>query len=426
MFDWIRRRFNAATDPFEQFVGEFVAECRRKNMLPKSYDANARTFLFVRDDGVDMTVQMHNAFREWLSRDQPGRAELIVRFVQSVAEVRSNGVISPEKLPGELMPGVRSHAQISDLMIHSWISGAAMDDSCATAFQPLAGDLVACALRDQSHSMSQMTRAHLAKASLSIDDAMQHAMANFRGKLPSPAFQSLGDGLFGSNNLEDYQSALLLLVPGQDYQLPAIDGAPVAVVPGRNVFYLTGAANRPGLARLLDLAGQASEQAHFCSSSLLQWNGQHWTEIGSLGDEALDLRRREITQHQLAADYNAQKQLLDECHQKRGQDIFVASLMLFRARNSSETISVATVASGVTGTLVPQAERLAFMRQIIDPSTGRAQQKPADTAQVAWSSAMNIVGHLFEPVPYLYPPRLRALGFPDADEWTKLKAASLM
>jgi hypothetical protein len=65
-----------------------------------------------------------------------------------------------------------------------------------------------------------------------------------------------------------------------------------------------------------------------------------------------------------------------------------------------------------------------FSKQIIDPETGRAQPKAQDTANVAWSDAMTIAGDLFEQVPYLYPPRFRALGFPDADAWTKLKAAA--
>ena len=30
----------------------------------------------------------------------------------------------------------------------------------------------------------------------------------------------------------------------------------------------------------------------------------------------------------------------------------------------------------------------------------------------------------FEPVPHLYPPRLRALAFPDAESWARLKALS--
>jgi hypothetical protein len=37
---------------------------------------------------------------------------------------------------------------------------------------------------------------------------------------------------------------------------------------------------------------------------------------------------------------------------------------------------------------------------------------------------MDIVGDLFEPVAHLYPPRLRALGFPDADAWLRLKTAA--
>jgi hypothetical protein len=60
----------------------------------------------------------------------------------------------------------------------------------------------------------------------------------------------------------------------------------------------------------------------------------------------------------------------------------------------------------------------------VDPATGLAQKGAPDVADVAWPEAMDIVGHLFEPVPYLYPPRFRALGFPDADAWLKLKALS--
>jgi hypothetical protein len=37
---------------------------------------------------------------------------------------------------------------------------------------------------------------------------------------------------------------------------------------------------------------------------------------------------------------------------------------------------------------------------------------------------MEIAGDLFEPVPYLCPPRLRALGFPQGDAWARLKAAA--
>jgi hypothetical protein len=424
MFDWIQRRFKktpSAAEHYEQFVRDFVAECQRQNIRPKSYDPQARAFVIGGDDDYEMTFHLHNVFGEWLARNQDGRAELIVRFVHSVVEAIRNNAISPERLPDELMPGIRSRAQISNVLIQHWIAGAPPDDSSATAFLPLTGDLVLCALRDMPYSMSQMTRANLAFANLPLKQAIPRAMANFRSKIPQPVFEAQGNGLFLCNNLADHQSALLLLAPGREYPLPAIDGTPVAVVPTRNLFYLTGNASRTGLAKALDIAQQAHQMPHFSSSALLQWDGQRWSEA-LIAADGLAVRQREIAKHQLAADYESQKQLLDQYHHKQGKDIYVAGVMLYRGKDSSELFSVTTLASGTTGTLLPQADRLSFVQQIIDERTGLAQREPQDIVDVAWSDAMNIVGHLFEPVPYLYPPRLRALGFPQANDWARLKA----
>ena len=104
-------------------------------------------------------------------------------------------------------------------------------------------------------------------------------------------------------------------------------------------------------------------------------------------------------------------------------DIFVANLMLFRANDAEASLfSVASLGSGTTGTLLPIADRLSLVKQVVDPVTGLAQKGASDSANVAWSDAMEIIGGLFEPVPHLYPPRLRALAFPDADAWARLKA----
>jgi hypothetical protein len=191
-------------------------------------------------------------------------------------------------------------------------------------------------------------------------------------------------------------------------------------VPTRNLFYLTGSASRTGLTKALDIAQNAAQMAHFLSSAILQWDGRRWVEAELAGD--LAARQREIRQHQLTADYGSQKQLLDRYHESKGQDIFVANRTLYGFKDSRELFSVATLASGTTGTLLPHADRFFFVKQVIDPRSGLAQQEPEDTADVAWSEAMEIAGHMFEPVDHLYPPRFRALGFPEADAWTKLKS----
>jgi hypothetical protein len=39
------------------------------------------------------------------------------------------------------------------------------------------------------------------------------------------------------------------------------------------------------------------------------------------------------------------------------------------------------------------------VKQVVDPATGLAQNGASDSADVAWSDAMVVVGGLFEPVP---------------------------
>jgi hypothetical protein len=420
MFDWIRKRLRlaAADGPYTQFLREFIAECQRQNLVAESYDHAASSFALTKDDGSQISAFTRNTFGEWLRRDRAGRADLIARFVRSLHEARSHETVSAETLPDELMPGIRPRALVSNMMIRNWIAGGPGDDSRATAFLPFAADLVVCAVRDRPDSMSLMTRENLAEAGLSIAQATRLGIANFRARLPAPVFEPLGDGLFGCANLEDHQSALLLLRPGQDYALPPIHGAPIVAVPGRNVFYLTGTQNPAGLARLLDIAGSAAQMPHVCSPSLLQWSGACWIEA-PLADQRLEWRRREILQHQLAADYHEQKQLLDQQHDRQGRDVFVASLMLYRAKETRATFSVTTLPSGTTGTLLPRADRLVFVK----PAAG-STQKVDDMADVSWSDAIGLVGHLFAPVPHLYPPRLRALGTPDAEAWSRLKAVA--
>src|SRR5215475_6915733 len=196
MFGWIKNAIGARTrvaDPFEQLVRDFVEECRRQKMSPKSYDPQERTFTFSRIDGGDMKVHLDNVFRAWLAAEQRDQAEVIRRFVQSLVETTTPTSLDSQSLPRELMPGIRSHSQISNVMIRNWIAGAPVDDANATAFLPFLGDMVACTIRDLPHTMSQMAHADLAHAEMSIERAMELAMTNFRTRLPAPVFQALGD-----------------------------------------------------------------------------------------------------------------------------------------------------------------------------------------------------------------------------------------
>jgi len=415
-------------DPYEQFVVAFIEECKRQGRKPTSYDHQTRSFVLGDREGSRHTVFLENTFRMWCQRDVKARAQQLSRFVRSLGEGEVG--IDPATLAAELMPGIRSRFLFSHALIETWIQGGPEGNDNETAWTPFCGELVACVVHDRPDSMTLVMRSDLESAKLSFDQAMAQAMAQFRAKTPAPDFVPYPrlPGLYYCSNLEDYQSSLLLMTPGTDFELPALDGDAVALVPSRNQFFVTGSRNRPALKVLLDLAETAGQQPHFCSSAPLVWRDGQWVEYAFEAgtNEAVKLRR--IATMQLASDYDRQKELLDHLHNKKNKDIFVAKFMVYRKQDQQGSeFSVAALSSGSDGTLLPVTDRLTFVvvDQIINPQSGRAEEGARDIVSVSWSDAMAIAGHLLQPVPNLYPPRYRSLGFPDADMWGKLRAKAV-
>src|SRR5262249_25146820 len=177
---------------------------------------------------------------------------------------------------------------------------------------------------------------------------------------------------------------------------------------------------------LLNLAETAGRQAHFCSSALWVWRDSCWLEYAFETGTHEAIKQRQVTVAQLAYDYDQQKRLLDQLHQTQNKDIYVAEFMVYRKNDEDGSeFSITTLASGTIGTLLPVADRLVFLDQVVDPQTGIAAEKAREIVEVAWSDAIALAGHLFEPVPGLYPSRYRAVGFPDADTWSRLRTKAV-
>jgi len=424
MFNLLRSLFRpkpAIADPYEQFVIAFVEECGRQGRKPTSYDHQTRSFVFGDSKGSSHTVYLENNFRIWSQRDETARAEQLSRFVRSLGDVEAEST----DFAAELMPGIRSRGMLCDALIQGWIRGAPESNDNETAWTPFCGELVACVVHDRPDSMALVTRSDLDSAKLSFDQALAQAMTQFRAKAPVPDFEPhpRAPGLYYCSNLEDYQSSLLLMTPGKDFKLPALDGDAVALVPSRNQFFVTGSRNRRALKLLLELAETAGQQPHFCSSALLVWRDEHWVEYAFDAGTNEVAKQHQIAIVQLASDYNRQKEQLDQLHTSRNKDVFVATFMVYRNKDQQGSeFSMAVLSSGAAqGTLVPVADRLTFVDQITDPQTGQAGEQAREIVTVGWSDTMSVAGHLFQPVPNLYPPRYKTVGFPDADVWAKLR-----
>jgi len=425
MFDRLKsllRRKPASADPYQQFVAAFTGECRRQGRKLLSYDHPARSFVLGDGKGNSTTIFLDNIFKTWVASDD--RADKLSRFVRGIGDVpaAASGTTDPSRLHGELMPVVRRRAVISNLLIEN-----RMRREWEIAFTPLCGELAACVCRDRPDSMELLSRSRLDGAKLSREAAMALAMARFRVRAPAPDFEAIdaAGGVLWCRNLRDYQSSLLLMTPGEDFALPPLDGAPVALVPARNHFFLTGSGNLEGLRLLLEFAEAADQEAHFLSSALSVWHDGGWREYTFETGTEEAVRASRIARDRLASDYHAQKELLDHLHRTQNADVFVADFMIYgKKHDRGSEFTVAVLPSGAHGSLLPVADRIAFVEQIVDPATGIARSRRGDIVHVAWSDAMAIAGHLFEPVADLYPPRYRARGFPDAGTWNALKSRS--
>jgi hypothetical protein len=415
------------SDPYEQFVVEFLEECIQQRRRPASYDQQDRSFVFDDPQKGQLTVFLDNCFRIWLERDAKGKADHLVRFVRAMADSKQE--TGTDELQTGLKPGIRARSLIGEMLIRSWSGSKAQDSTNEIAWSPLCGDIASILLFDRTDTMKPLWRSDLDRAGLTFEHAMAIAMANLRADVPAPVFEvhPQADGLFYSSNLEDYQSALLLLSPGKDFEFPQLDGDPIALLPSRNKFFVTGSRNLPGLGKLFDIAEAArEEEANFCSARLLIWRSGQWDNFAVDAGSSEAGRQRLLEVRETAIDYLDQKNLLDQLYQAKKKEVFVSPVEVFQEDDQpGSAFSITFLPSGRRDTLLPVADRISLIDQIVDPRTGIAQTEPRDRIVVAWSDVMAVASGLFEAVPQLYPPRYRVLGFPDATTWQKLKAKAL-
>lgn len=423
MFDRVKSLFQgkpAVTDPYQRFVAHLLDECRRQGRKPLSYDHEARCFVFGDGKGRSSTVFLDDVFTDWAASDARLRAEKLAGFVRGIGETAAAG---PAAIATELMPVVLRRAAISNLLIEN-----RMRRGWEIAAAPVCGELAACVCRDVPGSMTPLQRSQLDSAKLSCEDALARAMVRFRVRAPAPEFEPLegAEGVFLSRNLRDYQSSLLLMMPGHDFEFPGLDGAPVALVPGRDSVFVTGSRNLPGLRVLLEFAGVAEHETHFLSSALWVFGDGTWSEHAFAAGTAEAAEQRRIALKRLASDYHVQKDLLDYLHRTHNENVLVADFVVYGSKHDpGSEFSVAVLPADCHGSLLPAADRIAFVEDIPGRANGVATSLRGNMVHVAWSDAMAIAGHLFEPVADLYPPRYRVVGVVDAGTWSALKSRAV-
>jgi len=357
--------------------------------------------------GDGATVFLGNLYANYCSADRSMRQKVLAEFVRAAASIPTLPSIPSDfaSVKASLMPVIRDAAYFSMVQLMNRKNGK--DDSgLDVAIKPLAGGLFVGLAYDTERNITSINRDIFEQWSVSLDEAFKAARDNLWEKTDPDRLAGQA-GVYRGQWADSYDSSRILLTE-LIYRL-SVDGDPVAFVPNRDQFWVTGTNNLAGLAAILKGGAESHfKQGHPLSPDLYVLLDGAWKvyvpEDQSLRDLWLTTKR-----HRDAVDYSQQQKLLNEIHETEKIDIFVASYKIYERKDGS-AYSACVWSNGVDSSL-PQSEKIAFL---MDTEGG-------EHFIVPWEAAAAIVGNLLEKEPDLMPVRYRVRDFPSVEQLAKLR-----
>ena len=364
-------------------------------------------FRFVFPNG--RTFFLGNCFADHEASPPNARDQVVARYVASMRETIE---IPPDfaSARDRLMPSLRDPSMFSALRLYDRAHGRPPGSTQTTAHRSLVEGMDLCIAYDGEESLMLLPEGQFESWGVPFDESLREALGNLRDRTDSEGMEAVRPGLFSSRWNDAYDSSRMLL---HDFifRLP-LHGRPVAFAPNRNSLWVTGENDTEGIATMLEQGKGALLQAGHALSPhiyLLTDNGWHPCVPS---DPSTRSAWRDVARLSNAQTYAHQKDDLDAALKAEQQDVFVASLQVFRRQDGSE-FSATTWTRGVD-TYLPKAEELIF---VVDHSI-------KDFFPVPWDAAYPLVESLMERDPALYPLRWRVRDFPDDTLVARLRQLS--
>jgi hypothetical protein len=333
-----------------------------------------------------------------------GRKEVISKLVASFGSIAEIPADFASARAG-LLPVIRDAAyySLSELPRRKdAISDPGLEWQC----KPLASGLLAGLAYDSEHNITSLNRKTLAGWGIGMDQAFSAAKDNLWEKTDPNRFAAQG-GLYWGEWGDSYDSSRMLLTE-LIYRL-SVNGDPVAFVPNRDIILVTGKDNLAGLRMMLKTGTESHfNKGHPISPNLYLLDDGAWT-LYTPGEPELREICLENQRRRDALDYQQQKKLLDNLHERQGIGTFVASYTIYKYPQGT-AYTACVWAKGVDSSL-PRAEKIGF---VVD-----AEKK--DMFTVPWQAAMSIVSELLEEEPMLMPVRYRVREFPSEEQIDRLR-----
>lgn len=386
----------------DKFARLMLAEIAKTKLEgPLTYDA--AQFLLQRE-GTGF-INLANIYLEYCQASRKERAGLLQRFLKGLLGTRHFEL--PEEFDDvhpDLLPVIRSRFQIESVRLQALARGS----DKVNIPQQLIGDHLALSLvYDMPHSMQSIGQSDLEAWNVTFYEAVEAARHNLE-QMNNFAVASLDDRVFVTATGDNYDASRLLLV--DVIRTFPVRGRPVAMVPNRDTLLIAGQDDVEGLQLLATLAEEASQKPRPISTVTLTLVDDEWqTWLPEPTSPAYN-RLHDLQLQSIGGEYNDQKELLEQLHAARHEDVFVASFSGMQDSKTGQTASYCVWPRGVA-TLLPETEEVFFV--------GGDAESPDLIARASWDRVQQVVGHLLQAQDY-YPPRYLVNEFPKDHELAQL------
>jgi uncharacterized protein YtpQ (UPF0354 family) len=340
---------------------------------------------------------LHNAYREYCTLSAEHRPQSLRRFVRGWLQAHKPPPEEYADIRPDILPAVRSRSFFESTRLRMILGN---NEDTLLPYQMLGDDLGLGLVYDMPDSMKPISNKELDLWGVTFYEALEAARENLAQLRPRIIGPKEGEGVYVFTTNDGYDSSRLILMELiRQFQ---VKGDYIAMAPGREMLIVAGSEDKSGLEAMLALAKKAFEQPRTVSGMAFRLDGDEWVSWMPKDSHSLYDGFRMLRIQSCGQDYAEQKELLDQLHKERGEDVLVASYSVMQHKDTGYRTSYCAWIRGLIS-LLPQAERIVF---------GSDNQEPV---MASWDKVVAIVGDLMTPMG-IYPERYRVQDFPSAEQ----------
>jgi hypothetical protein len=347
-------------------------------------------------DGPDNAVFLHNVFAAYRTSARRDRPKTFERIITSITEIRDPTPATFDAAADHLLPQVRPLSEQGLWLLHGQVDGQVIPES---PYRVIAPGIAAWLAYDRPESMMRISASQIAKWGIDFDHAFTIAVGNLRAR-SAKRFAQVADGLYVSDWADKYDTSRILLT--DVIGALAVRGAPVVMLPNRDVLLVTGSDDADGLRAMVDAARQILDQPRPLGAVALSLIAGEWHAFApdaTMPGVGAFYELQEVDSGRL---YAEQKLLLDRLHEKLDRDIFVASHLIKRTDPGDHFLASLAIWAPNVDALLPRTQTLAL-----------GHRKRLITAP--WDTVVQVAGEHLVPMGW-WPERYRVRSFPSDDQ----------